>query len=349
MTAMQKNSPLISVILPVYNAERYVGQAIESILGQTLGDFELIVIDDGSTDASSDVIKRYAAQDRRIVSVSRENRGLVATLNAGIDLARGQWIARIDADDIALPNRFERQLAHLRQTGADPCGGAVQFFGDRKAVWRYPISHEECEAQLLLSVPFAHPTVIGRKELFATLRYDPAFETSEDYDLWQRAWAAGYRMVNVPDVVLRYRVHGGQVSVVKRVEQTEHTAEIRKRHWKSVLRDASDTDLDDIIAAFDGKPVKLAGIAPLFKRLISLSRDEGVLWLRSVLFRIFCKQAAYQTDAALIWYSLLEHTSPKHRYLCESAVIYFLSAFKLEASSRLFSLLKNIYYASCRL
>jgi len=350
MTIMQINPPLISVILPVYNAGCYVGQAIESILGQTLGDFELIVIDDGSTDASSDVIKRYAAQDRRILPVSRENRGLVATLNEGIDLARGQWIARMDADDIALPNRFERQIAHLRQTGADLCGGAVRCFGDWKAVWRYPMSHAGCEVQLLFDVPFAHPTVIGRKELFATLRYDPAFETSEDYDLWQRAWAAGYRMVNVPDVVLRYRVHGGQVSVVKRVEQTERATEIRKRHWKrkrhlkSVLRDVSNTELDDIIAAFDGKPVKLAGIVPLFKRLMSLSRDEGALWLRAGLFRIFCKQAAYQTDAALIWYSLLEHTSPKHRYLCESAVIYFLSPFRVTADSQLFAVLKNIYF-----
>jgi len=343
MTIMQINPPLISVILPVYNAGRYVGQAIESILGQTLGNFELIVIDDGSTDASSDVIKRYAAQDRRIVPVSRENRGLVATLNEGIDLARGQWIARMDADDIALPNRFERQIAHLRQTGADLCGGAVRCFGNRKAVWRFPISHEGCEAQLLFDVPFAHPTVIGRKELFATLRYDPAFETSEDYDLWQRAWAAGYRMINVPDVVLRYRVHGGQVSQQRDTRHDERVSTIRMRHWREVLRDVSDAELKEVIAAFDSSQIKLARIAPLFKRFISLYGDEGALALRSGLFRFFCKQAAYQIDAALIWYSLLEHTSPKHRYLCESAVIYFLSAFKLEASSRLFSLLKNIY------
>jgi glycosyltransferase involved in cell wall biosynthesis len=346
---MQKNSPLISVILPVYNAERYVGQAIESILGQTLGDFELIVIDDGSTDSSSDVIKRYAAQDRRIVPVSRENRGLVATLNEGIDLARGQWIARMDADDIALPNRFERQIAHLRQTGADLCGGAVRCFGNRKAVWRFPISHEGCEVQLLFDVPFAHPTVIGRKELFATLRYDPAFETSEDYDLWQRVWAAGYRMINVPDVVLRYQVHGGQVSQNRDTRHDERVSTIRMRHWREVLRDISDAELKEVVAAIGGSQNKWARIAPLFKRLISRYGDEGVSSLRSGLFRIFCEQAAYNTDAALIWRTLFEHTSPKHRYLRESAVIYFLGAFKLEASSRLFSLLKNIYYASCRL
>jgi glycosyltransferase involved in cell wall biosynthesis len=340
---MRKNSPLISVILPVYNAGRYVGQAIESILGQTLGDFELIVIDDGSTDSSSDVIKRYAAEDHRVVLVSRENRGLVATLNEGIDLARGQWIARMDADDIALPSRFERQMAHLLQTGADLCGGAARCFGDWKAVWRYPMSHEGCEVQLLFDVPFAHPTVIGRKELFATLKYDPEFKTAQDYDLWQRAWAAGYRMINVPDVVLRYRVHGGQVSQQRDTRHDERVSTIRMRHWREVLRDVSDAELKEVIAAFDGSQIKLARIAPLFKRLISLYGDEGALALRSGLFRFFCKQAAYQTDAALIWCSLFEHTSPKHRYLRESAVIYFLGALKIEVGSRFFSLLKNMY------
>jgi len=340
---MRKNSPLISVILPVYNAGRYVGQAIESILGQTLGDFELIVINDGSTDSSSDVIKRYAAEDHRVVLVSRENRGLVATLNEGIDLARGQWIARMDADDIALPNRFERQMAHLLQTGADLCGGAVRCFGNRKVVWRYPMSHEGCEVHLLFDVPFAHPTVIGRKELFATLKYDPAFEATEDYDLWQRAWAAGYRMVNVPDVVLRYRVHGGQVSVVKRIETTDRAAEIRKRHWKSVLRDASDKEIDDVIDALYGKHVNIANIAPLFHQLISFYSDEGALRLRAGLFRIFCKQVAYQSEGARIWHMLFQRSSPQHRLLQERVILYFLGALKIKVGTRFFSLLKDIY------
>jgi len=248
----------------------------------------------------------------------------------------------MDADDIALPNRFERQMAHLLQTGADLCGGAVRCFGDRKSVWRYPMSHEDCEVQLLFNVPFAHPTVIGRKELFATLKYDPDFKTVEDYDLWQRVWAAGYRMINVPDVVLRYRVHGGQVSQQRDTRHDELVSTIRMRHWREVLRDISDAELKEVVAAFEGSQIKLARIAPLFKRLISRYGDEGVSSLRSGLFRIFCEQAAYNTDAALIWCSLFEHTSPKHRYLRESAVIYFLSAFKLEVGSRFFSLLKYL-------
>jgi glycosyltransferase involved in cell wall biosynthesis len=340
---MSKKSPLISVILPVYNAGRYVAQAIESILGQTLGDFDLIVIDDGSTDSSSDVIKRYAAEDGRVVLVSRENRGLIATLNEGIDLARGQWIARMDADDIALANRFERQMAHLLQTGADLCGGAVRCFGDRKVVWRYPMSHEGCEVQLLFDVPFAHPTVIGRKELFATLKYDPDFKTVEDYDLWQRAWAAGYRMINVPDVVLRYRVHGGQVSQQRDTRHDERVSTIRMRHWREVLRDASDEEINYVIAALDGKHVNIANIAPLFHQLISFYSDEGALRLRAGLFRIFCKQAAYQSDSARIWHTLFRCSFSRHRLLRERAILYFLGALKIKVGTRFFSLLKDIY------
>jgi glycosyltransferase involved in cell wall biosynthesis len=343
MTIMQINPPLISVILPVYNAGRYVGQAIESILGQTLGDFELIVINDGSTDDSLDVIKSYAIKDRRIVLVSRENRGLVATLNEGIDLARGQWIARMDADDIALPNRFELQMAHLLQTGADLCGGAVRCFGDLNVVWRYPSSHEGCEVQLFFNVPLAHPTVIGRKELFATLKYDPAFKTAQDYDLWQRAWAAGYRMTNVSDVVLHYRVHGGQVSQNRDARHDERVSTIHMRHWRKVLRDVSDANLEEVVVTINGGQNKWAHIAPLLKRLMALYGDKGRSTLRSELFRTFCKQAAYKIDSAKVWFSLFGHTYPKQRCLCETAIIYFLGVFKIAGDTFSFSLLKKMY------
>ncbi|RMD80520.1 MAG: glycosyltransferase, partial [Chloroflexi bacterium] len=206
-----KTSPLVSVLMPVFNAERYVAEAIESILRQSFQDFEFIIIDDGSTDGSLDILKRYAARDPRIRLVSRENRGLVATLNEGIELARGQWVARMDADDIALPERLALQVRHLEATKADFCGGAVACFGDWRALWRYPLTHEACEVRLLFGVPFAHPTVMGRREVFDRLRYQPEFVFAEDYDLWQRAWAAGYRLVNVPEIVLRYRVHAAQI------------------------------------------------------------------------------------------------------------------------------------------
>ena len=122
-------TPLISVAMPVYNGERYLAKAIDSILAQTFADFELIIIDDGSTDNSLQVLHEYQKRDARIRLVARENRNLATTLNDLIDLARGKWIARMDQDDIALPHRFERQLQWLEETGADICGSWVKFFG----------------------------------------------------------------------------------------------------------------------------------------------------------------------------------------------------------------------------
>src|SRR6185369_4386478 len=121
--------PLISVVLPVYNGEKYLAEAIDSILGQTLTDFELIIIDDGSTDNSLAILKQYKQRDNRIRLIARENRNLATTLNDLIDLAQGEWVARMDQDDIALPHRFEKQLQWLEQTGADICGSSIRFFG----------------------------------------------------------------------------------------------------------------------------------------------------------------------------------------------------------------------------
>ncbi|WP_051372769.1 glycosyltransferase [Thermosynechococcus sp. NK55a] len=242
-----KTSPLVSVLMPVFNAERYVAEAIESILRQSFQDFEFIIIDDGSTDGSLDILKRYAARDPRIRLVSRENRGLVATLNEGIGLARGQWVARMDADDVALPERLALQVKHLEATKADFCGGAVACFGDWRALWRYPLTHEACEVRLLFEVPFAHPTVMGRREAFDRLRYQPEFVLAQDYDLWQRAWAAGYRLVNVPEIVLRYRVHTAQTSSRKSEEQKDRADAVRIRHWRALLPDLDDGEIDGIV------------------------------------------------------------------------------------------------------
>ena len=132
MSDIKQKSPLISVILPVYNAEKYLAEAIDSILNQTFTDFEFIIINDGSTDNSLSILQSYQTQDSRIRLFSRENKGIVMTMNEGIDLARGEWLARMDADDIAMPSRFERQLQHLKETSADICGAWIEFFGNTR-------------------------------------------------------------------------------------------------------------------------------------------------------------------------------------------------------------------------
>lgn len=234
---MTSNNPLITVVLPAFNAEKYVTEAVRSILNQTFQDFELIVINDGSTDATEDILKNLVNEDKRIKLINRENKGLVASLNEGVDVAKGVWIARMDADDIAIPNRFELQLECLRQTGADICGGGVQRFGtlDRR-IFRPWKSDEAIKMQMLFSCPFAHPTVMMRTALVRQLRYDAAWEKAEDYDLWERAAHAGWKMANVLEVLLLYRVHDTQISTATSARQLELALQIKRRYWARVFK-----------------------------------------------------------------------------------------------------------------
>lgn len=228
-------TPVISVILPVFNSGQYIELSIKSIILQTFHDFELIVIDDGSSDNSFEVLSTYAKLDSRIHLISRDNRGLIYTLNEAIEIANGQYIARMDADDLALPDRLEKQLAFLQENKLDICGASVRLIGAATGDWRYPHSHVGCEAELLFGVPFAHPSVIGHSKVFKELRYASTWSLVEDYDLWQRAWAAGFQMGNVPEVLLQYRVHRKQTSALYRHQQAQHSQRLRSRHWQQLL------------------------------------------------------------------------------------------------------------------
>jgi len=227
--------PLISVAMPVYNGEQYLAEAIESILAQTFNNFELIIIDDGSTDNSLQILRTYEKRDSRIKLVARENRNLATTLNDIANLALGKWLARMDQDDIALPQRFERQLQWLEQIEADIAGSWVQRFGasDKRLV-RLSETDEAIKMEMLFCSPFAHPSVIMRTSLVKQLCYDKTWEKVEDYDLWERAARAGCKMTNVPEVLLLYRVHDTQISTKTANTQQQLTQQIRQRYWKFV-------------------------------------------------------------------------------------------------------------------
>ncbi|URR34733.1 glycosyltransferase [Thermosynechococcus sp. HN-54] len=234
MMNINKN-PTISVILPVFNSDQYIELSIKSILHQSFNDFELIIINDGSSDNSFEILSSYAKIDPRIYLIHQDNKGLIYTLNKAIEIANGRYIARMDADDLALPKRLESQLKFLEENKLHLCGSSVQLIGAGIGSWHYPHSHEGCEAELLFGVPFAHPSVIGRSEVFKELRYSAEWSLVEDYDLWQRAWVVGFRMGNVPEVLLRYRVHRKQTSALYRRQQAQNSQRIRSRHWQQLL------------------------------------------------------------------------------------------------------------------
>ena len=225
----QDSSPKVSVIMPVYNGEEYVSQAIESILGQTFTDFELIIIDDGSTDHSVEIIKTYS--DHRIVLIRNEtNMKLIATLNKGLSLAQGQYIARMDADDISMPSRLARQVEFMdRSPNIGVCGTWVEIFGDAAGnFWRFTDNPDVAKCMLLFGCCIVHPSVMIRKSILETgLSYSSLYPHAEDYALWVHI-AQNYEITNIPEVLLKYRKSGGQVSSQYAGEQLQTTFKIQR-------------------------------------------------------------------------------------------------------------------------
>lgn len=219
--------PRVTVLLPVYDAERFLDGAVESILTQSFRDFELLAIDDGSRDGSVAMLEQHARRDPRVRIVRRAHEGVTPTLNAGLALARGELVARMDADDVALPRRLEIQVGALdREPGLVCVGGAYEVIdakGRRISVVRPPCGSAEIEAAALEGrSPIIHSAALYRREqVLAVGGYDVRVPVAQDYDLWLRLMDVA-QLANVPDVVLRVRYYTSSVSGSRQAEQTEH-------------------------------------------------------------------------------------------------------------------------------
>ncbi len=208
-----KNKLTFSVLMPVYNCALYLAEAIESILNQTFTDFELIVLDDGSTDGSAEIAKSY--NDSRIVyHCNEKNLGLANNLNVGLRMAKGKYIARMDGDDISLPERLQTQFDYLEShRDIDLCSCGLQMFGTENTVWVRESNPEAVKITMMFYSPVLHATSIWRRESFEkhNLYYDQNAFPAEDYELWSRA-VFHCKLVNIPQVLYRYRIHGIQVT-----------------------------------------------------------------------------------------------------------------------------------------
>jgi hypothetical protein len=218
------NSPTVSVVMSVYNGEAFLAEAIESILAQTYRDFEFVIIDDGSTDNTSGILAEYAKRDERIRIHRHANKGRAESLNVGISLAEGGYIARMDADDIALPDRLKEQMRFMQShPEAGLIGGTLELItadGRSFKTIRYPLEDKTIRSVMLVQNPFAHPTVIVKKEVvLASGGYRKALLDADDYDLWLRM-SERTQLANVEKCVLRYRVHRDQVSLANMTHQT---------------------------------------------------------------------------------------------------------------------------------
>lgn len=229
--------PRISVLMPVYNGGTFLSQAIDSILAQSFADFEFLILDDGSTDATPAALAYYAGRDKRIRIISRPNRGLVASLNELLALARGEFIARMDADDIALPERFAWQVEFLNRHPEVVCvGGACMMIdgaGRYLTTLFHPLSDEHIQtAGLAGHTPISHPTaMIRRRELEAIGGYDTAYSVAQDLDLWLRLGERG-KLANLPVPVLKYRLHDKSLSEQAADRQREAQRRACEAAWR---------------------------------------------------------------------------------------------------------------------
>jgi glycosyltransferase involved in cell wall biosynthesis len=337
--------PVISVVLPVYNTEKFIAQAIQSILNQTFSDFELIIIDDGSTDGTLKILTEFKNQDKRIVLLSRQNRGIAETLNEGIHVALGSWIAIMNADDIALPNRFERQLEWIGQTNADICGSWVQFFGTSNSrILTHPQSNEAIRMGLLFGCVFAQPSVMMKTALVRKLQYDRAWKVAEDYDLWERATHHGWQMANVPEVLLMYRQHENQISVGESTNSDRLTQKIRRRYWLSVFSQLNlNSNWADEVLKLRDLPLQKPNMDEVdhaFIALLENSSGEARATVFDHMTRLYFRAAGICKDVPFRWSRLNARFGDRPAVMTKLK-LHLLSILRIHPDGVLFRLLKR--------
>ena len=230
---MSFQSPLISVIFPAFNSAPHLHQALDSILAQTLCDFELLVIYDESYDQTRSIIESYKAKDERVRLIEGQKARLVGALNQGIVAAKGKYIARMDADDVSLPTRFERQVQAMDQSELDFCGCYIVIVNETGNPIQdilMPQTPDLITITLACTVPFAHGSVMMRKSFLDqhALLYKPG-ASAEDYDFWCGSYTLGARFGNISDALFHYRYSTQSLSKVNAKVVGKHTLAIRRK------------------------------------------------------------------------------------------------------------------------
>lgn len=298
-------SPEITVLMPAHNAAAFVRESAGSILAQTFPDFELLVVDDASTDDTVAILESLGDPRVRVIR-SRERLRFSGALNTGLELARGSLVARMDADDIALPDRLARQREFLQaHPEVGMCGGLTTAFGMRAGpAFRPPLTYEDIQAQMLFDCPFIHPTVMLRRALIERhqLRYDPEFCPADDYELWSRAVRL-FPVVVLDRVVLHYRVHAASLTQAEWGDMDKHAARVAARELAAL-----DVAADDETLRFHRNLVRSRGI-PIRQRP-ELLRAES--WLGSLVAANSrtgrYPEAALRRRVAAVWYSACYHS-----------------------------------------
>ena len=277
--------------MSVYNGEKYLEEAIESILSQTLRYFEFVIVNDGSTDGTAAILRHYQQMDDRIQIYEQENRGLIASLNRGCELAKGEYIARMDADDVSLPERLAKQVGYMEaHPEVGVVGSWVEDINEAGTVLReqhYPTTPGRMGWWLIFSCCLAHPSIMMRLAVIRQLGfYCPEALHAEDYDVWARAMRVT-RLANIPEVLLRYRMWQG--GICSRHFQTQHETTTKVIHL--------------MIQSLLGSEVSLEVVVSLRKGLMrqpldSIQKVEEVTRLVHRLYRAYVASTRLSSDEA---------------------------------------------------
>jgi len=299
-------TPAISVIMSVYNSEQYLQESIDSILDQTFNDFEFIITDDCSTDGSFEIIKSYAMLDKRIKYFrNSENIGLTKSLNLMLDIAKGKYIARMDSDDISMPDRFSKQFDFMENNPEiGVLGTNIRFFGNYNADSDLPTSNNDLKAELLFRDMIMHPTVMIRRSVMDenNLRYDEDFRISQDYDLWGRM-IRFTEFANMPEILLKYRFVDSNLT---NSTKTEYRESLLKKIFITQLKRLGINPSDEDIRFH----IILAS-----KKSISIIDDlSGIkLWLDKIAEKnkekLFYDQAVIERVLSKYWFSVCTNST----------------------------------------
>lgn len=221
--------------MPMYNASANLHEALESVFQQTFTDFELLVVDDGSTDNSVEIVKN--CQDRRMRLITNTH-DFISSLNKGIEAAKGKYIARMDADDLMFPQRLETQFQFMEKNqDIDICGSFAEGFGESEYIIQRPVEHADIVSAMLRMNPIMHPTVMMRrcKLLQSGCRYQSGYPCAEDYKLWTDLSFQGFKFANIPEPLIRYRISPHQATRVSHDKMIISSAKIGLKYYEAVM------------------------------------------------------------------------------------------------------------------
>jgi len=303
--------PLVSIVMAAYNEEKHIAEAIDSVLAQTYPHFEFIIVNDGSTDGTDSIIRSYSDARIRYI-INEKNLKLIDSLNKGLRAATGKYIARMDADDICMHNRLEKQVAFMEANPETGISGAqLQLFGNAQGTMNYPLSHDDIRLGLLLTSCFGNNVVIFRKSILDehSLFFPKGYFHAEDYKCWTN-WIQYTRAANLPECLVNYRSHSNSVSVQHKALQRETRNRVRAEYVSGLFGLTGPQTAQD----FTG---------PLSKKRIAAI--EQVLQLNNEL-KLFPPEALKKTIVTLWYTDALEKAETNFSVFFKFPLIFKLSS-----------------------